>query len=163
MQGSCYRNSFRSTNRTVAYRLFALLASLAFSSSALAASRLIIQVRTDLIPGVELGWVRSHFLELDGPGGSSPPDFSAMDRWMLYSDGTGWGGPTGVRVAQSQPLRDGYYAGHVSIYNLEGGLVIRRPVRVRLTGGVHSVTVLLVREPGATPPLPGYLPGTQYS
>ena len=79
---------------------------------------------------------------------------------MIYSDGTGWGGPTGVRVAQSQPLRDGYYAGHVSIYDLEGGLVLRRPVRVRLTGGVHSVTVLLTR---VTTPMPGYLPGTELS
>lgn len=159
MMGSL-RSSSPCMNRAVV-PLFALLASLALSSSAFAASTLIIQVRTDLIPGVELGWVRSHFLELDGPGGSSPPEYSAMDRWAHHSVGTSW--TVGVRVAESQPLRDGYYLGHVSIYNLEGGLVVRRPVRVRLTGNIHVVTVLLTREPGAIPPVPGFLPGSERS
>jgi hypothetical protein len=158
-----FRSRFRSTNKAIAYSLFALAASLMVSSSAMAVSRLVIQVRTELIPGVELGWVRSHFLELDDAGGSVLPKYSAMDRWMNQSESTDWGEPIGVRVAESQLLSDGYYSGHVSIYNPEGGLVLGRLVRVRLTGGLHVVTVLLLRDPLALPPLPGYLPATEVS
>lgn len=154
-----FSSDFRPANRAVLYLLAALLVPLALSSSAMA-SFLVIQVRTDLIPGTELGWVRSRFHELAADG-TVRPENAVMDRWKHHSEGTDWA--AGVRVAESPRLPDAVYGGSVSIYNLEGGLVLSRPVRVELRGGIHVVTVLLTREPGVTPPQPGFLPGTETS
>jgi len=149
------------TWRSSASLLFVLLLSQALASSALAISTLIVQVRTDLDPGTELGWVRAQFLERDGTG-VAQPELAAVDRWMHYSDATNWG--VGVRVAEVGGLVDGLYRGSVSIYDVDGGLIASRPVRVTLTGGTHVVTVLLVRDPMVvTPPQPGFLPGTETS
>jgi len=159
MVGSFSRN-FGPTTRAVCRLLFAFLLLLALSSSAMAAV-LVVQVRTDLIPGTELGWVRSHFDEMADDGTTVKPQNAVMDRWLHFSASTNWA--TGVRVAESPRLPNALYRGKVSIYNPQGGLVLSRPIRVELASGIHVVTVLLSREPGVTPPQRGFLPGLETS
>jgi hypothetical protein len=123
---------------------FLVLASLALTAPALATG-LRVQSRTDFIPGVELGWMRSTFFRIED--GLVKPQNAAIDQWKHHSYASGSDWVRGVRIAEVGSLPKGLYRGQVSAYDPNGGLLVSRPVRLTLdTGNFHVVTVLLTRE-----------------
>ena len=135
-----------------------LLVSLVFSSSSLA-STLIVQVRTDIVPGTELGWMRARFHHL-ADDGTIQPEKAVIDRWRHHSQASGWG--SGVRIAEAR-VPDGQYRGEVTAYDPDGGFLVSRPVRILLTGGVRVVTVLMTIDPLLPPSQIGILPALETS
>lgn len=148
-----------SLRRILTTFFFAALGAVGLAPSAMADTVMIVQVRTDLIPGTELGWMRARFHQL-ADDGTIVPENAVIDRWKHHSDGSDWAG--GVRIAESPALPDGSYWGEVFAYTLHGSLLVSRPVRVDLaSGGIRVLTVLLTRDP-LLPPT-AFLPAFEIS
>ncbi len=94
---------------------------------------LIVQVRTDLAPGRDFAEVRVS------------PDFASPIHTAAGA-GREWG--SGVRVAELAGLGSDEASLEVAALDAAGAVVVSRPVRVRLEGGVQVVTVLLTRACG---------------
>ncbi len=92
---------------------------------------LVVQVRTDLSPGRDFAEVRVT------PGFASPIHTAA-------GAGREWG--SGVRVAELPGLAVDSASLEVAALDAAGEVVVARPVRVALEGGVRVVTVLLTRD-----------------
>ena len=99
------------------------------------AATLIVQVRTDLRPGLELAAVE---VEVRPAG--------AMAQTLVFPvDGAlDWGG--GVRVAEVAALPLGETRLVVSAHDDRGAEVVARPALTNLGAGVHVLTVLLTRD-----------------
>lgn len=96
---------------------------------------LVVQVRTDLAPGVSFDAVRVR-LEREGP--------ASLDRVVLAVDGSDWG--AGVRVLE-EPVAAGRHRLVVSALDASGAVIVERPLAVRLEGGgVRVSTVLLTAD-----------------
>lgn len=97
---------------------------------------LVVQVRTDLLPGRELAAVE---VEVDAADGAE------VGRARVESEAArDWG--HGVRVAELVGIPQGAgYRVRVRALGPDGELVVERPVRVELAGGLRVVTVLLSR------------------
>lgn len=106
-------------------------------------STLVVQVRTDLLPGQEMAAVE---VTLEGDVGVTRVDASAARDWGL-----------GVRVLE-RALPRGERRLRVAAVDAAGAVVVERPVRVTLDGSLRVVTVLLTRDcqgvtcPGAGDP-----------
>ncbi len=108
------------------------------------AATLVVQVRTDLLPGQELAAVE---VAIEGEVGVTRVDASTARDWGL-----------GVRVLERAVAR-GTHRLRVAAVDAAGATVVERPVRVTVDGGgVRVVTVLLTRDcqgvtcPGAGDP-----------
>ncbi len=96
---------------------------------------LVVQVRTDLAPGVSFDAVR---VRLEREGSAS------LDRVVLAVDGSDWG--AGVRVLE-EPVAAGRHQLLVSALDASGAVIVERPLAVRLEGGgVRVSTVLLTAD-----------------
>ncbi len=108
--------------------LFALLVAAGCDDGA---ATLVVQVRTDLLPGQEMAAVE---VSIDGEVGVTRVEASAARDWGL-----------GVRVLE-RTLPRGERRLRVRAVDAAGALVVERPVRVSLDGGLRVVTVLLTRS-----------------
>ncbi len=95
-----------------------------------AMATIVVQVRTDLVPGTELGAVE---VELDG-------EVARVDAAGVVD----WG--RGVRILERAGIPTGRYALDVRALDPAGGTVVRRPLRVDAGPGVNVATVLLTRD-----------------
>lgn len=94
---------------------------------------LVVQVRTDLVPGRDFAEVRV------------TPDFAPAIHTASGAERE-WG--DGVRVAELAGLAIDEARLEVAALDAAGAVVVARPVRSRLEGGVQVVTVLLTRACG---------------
>jgi len=97
---------------------------------------LVVQVRSDLVPGRELGAVRVTLARGDGE--------SVAEQTRDAVDGDAWA--EGIRVAEIPGLAAGDYQADVVALDPDGAVVVRRPVRASIDGGTTVVTVLLTRD-----------------
>lgn len=95
-----------------------------------ASTTLVVQVRSDLVPGRDFARVE---VRVEGPGGD--PRIASVD-----ARAQPWG--AGVRVAEVG-VAPGDYHLEVAALDASGATVVARPVSVDVTGGVRVVTVLL--------------------
>jgi len=110
-----------------------------------ATGTLVVQVRTDLPAGLELGAVRTRIEPLAGG--------ETLERERSASAGEAWG--EGVRVAELE-LPNGRYRLRVAALGLDGAVRAERPVRTDVSGGTRVVTVLLTQScEGVECPLEG--------
>lgn len=106
-------------------------------------SRLVVDVRTELVAGVEFDAVRTEVLA--GPASGRFAEHTVADGDYA----------AGVRVAELDELARGPVTVRVSLLR-DGATVVQRPVRVELSGPMHGATVILVRDcVGVTCPLAG--------
>lgn len=98
-----------------------------------AGGTLVVQVRTDLAPGIELASVRVEIATMPLPTTVDTPAAAARD----------WG--RGVRVAEL-PLARGTYSFRVAAIGPDRATVVQRRVRAEVGGGVRVATVLLTRD-----------------
>lgn len=98
-------------------------------------SSLVVQVRTDLVPGRELAAV---VVEV------TPPSGPARELRTEAGDVRDWG--LGVRVAELGGLEAGDYSLDVRAVDATGATLVRRPARTALDGGLEVVTILLTRD-----------------
>ena len=103
-----------------------------------AASTLIVQVRTDMRPGVDFTQIRTRLLTTHGGN-------LIQERTRSARAGEDWA--RGIRVAEIGPLGEGPYRALVSALDRNGRVVVERPARLELTGGVRVLTVLLTVPP----------------
>lgn len=96
---------------------------------------LVVQLRTDLVPGRDFVVAQT---TLRPPGGTT----ATFDRSAL--DGGDWSG--GVRAAEVAGLVPGRYRLTVAVRDAGGAVVLSRPASVEIDGGVAVVTVLLTRD-----------------
>ena len=117
--------------RRGAWLFFALVALAAGCDES---GSLVVQVRSDLTPALEMSGVG---VDIEGRGTPGVWDVfvpaEATDDWA-----------TGVRLAQLD-LPSGEYRLRIGAEDLAGDLIVQRPVSVRVEGGVHVVTALLTR------------------
>ncbi len=97
---------------------------------------LIVQVRTELLPGREMQAVR---VTVEPAGGGAP-----IERITDATSATSWG--AGVRVAEIEAVPSGRTRLRVSALDASGAVLVERPVRADLSGGIKVVTVLLTRD-----------------
>lgn len=104
------------------------------ASACTAEGTLVVQVRTDLLPGRELAAVVVDVTGPDGAPRSTRTEAAAARDWGA-----------GVRVAEHAGLAPGSYALDVRALDRNGAVLVGRPVRAELERGVRVVTVLLTR------------------
>ncbi len=122
-------------------RLLILVAALS-ATPAYADGTLIVQVRSDLRRGTDFHRVEIKIMDSEGR--------RVSQHRMLANHSNSWA--RGVRVVEV-PLRDGLYRLSVSALTATNRVVVQRPVRVELKGGVRVVTVLLtLAGPRPAPP-----------
>lgn len=116
-------------------RLAALVASV-IACACTDAGTLVVQARTDLLPGRELSAVDVEILDSSD---------AVVGRWTVEAGATrDWG--RGVRVAEEAGLaRDVDYRVRVRALDADGAVLVERPVRVRLDRALRVATVLLSR------------------
>ncbi len=98
-------------------------------------SVLAVDVRTDLVPGVEFTRVRSA-LDSGGPGMITMDAASAIDQDFV----------AGQRVAEYEALSAGTYRLVVELLEADGRVALSRPVSVTFDGTSLGVTVVLTRD-----------------
>ncbi|MEZ4339256.1 MAG: hypothetical protein R3B82_21760 [Sandaracinaceae bacterium] len=97
------------------------------------AGTLIVQVRTDLTPVREFDLAR---VVIEGS--------ALRDVVTPAVDQRAWG--QGARVAELTDLAPGSYRLTVRLERADGTVIVSRPARVELAGGLETVTVLLTRD-----------------
>lgn len=113
------------------------------------ATSLVVQVRTDLRPQLDFEEV----VVEAGPCGAALTDSLTVSA----TDAREWG--AGVRVAEIGAIVETAYCLRVAAVDADDGIVVERPVRLELSGGIRVVTVLLTRDcTGVSCPLAGDAP-----
>lgn len=115
----------------------ALLACLAGCDDGLT---LAVDVRTDMVPGIEFVRVETSLLEEPTPGA---PVTTRAQQELTVDPGEDFAG--GVRVAELGGLAPGEQLVRVRFYGARGALVLERAARVTLTAD-QVITVLLTRD-----------------
>lgn len=110
------------------------------SITSVSAATLIVQVRTDLRPYRDFSLIRTDVYTSTGRYNNARGRF-VMRREKRAGASRNWG--RGVRVAEVNNLSDEVYHLVVSAMDRRRRVVVSRPVRVKLKGGVYVVTVLL--------------------
>jgi hypothetical protein len=128
------RNRRSGIARAWVVAFIAAVVSSTWSFDARAATTLVVQVVTDLTPGLQLAAVRATVEAADECGNT---------RHVRITPGAGQSWSLGVRVADISRLRDGTVRVTVEALDPSGNVIVERPVRVDLTGGVKVATVLL--------------------
>ena len=105
---------------------------------ALAYATLVVQVRTDMKPGVDFAKIRTQLL-------SGRMGTLIQERTKRAHSGQDWA--RGIRVAEISRLGEGKYRLLVSALDRKGKVVVERPARLELKNGVRVITVLLSPEP----------------
>ena len=123
-------------HRRLVPSLVALL--LMLPTVALASSTVVVQVRTDMQPGVEFTEIRTRLLTVS-------QGHLIQERTKQARAGADWA--RGIRVAEIGPLGEGKYRMLVSALDRKGRVVVERPVRFELKSGVRVITVLLSAPP----------------
>lgn len=113
-----------------------VMALVGAAGEARAATTLVVQVRSDLVPGTQLAHVEVV---------TEAPDECGNARHVRYTPGAGKNWGVGVRVAEHR-LEGERASLTVAAIAPNGTTIVRRPVRADLRGGVQVVTVWLTGD-----------------
>ncbi|MCC6874910.1 MAG: hypothetical protein IT378_11445 [Sandaracinaceae bacterium] len=97
---------------------------------------LLVDLRTDLRPGIELVAVRTSVRRLPDPASLPPVERPALENALVSS---------GLRIAEWAGLATGRYRVNVELLSASGALVASRPADVELSTD-FGVTVLIMRD-----------------